>query len=230
MGRPKVFLGMPNFGPMQPDCAAAWYTPGWAANRKSIDLVERREIRQSSIVGSFNWLFGRALDLRDQGKVTHFAMCHNDVEPPSWWIDDLYAIQQQRSAVLVSAIVEIKSHERLDVSCGAARRDDPYERRRFTLDELAALPVTFGNEHLPPEEFLLINTGLWIADIRSPVWDDFVFTQSGRFGRNEAGERVWQLLPEDWELSRWLTERNLPYLATRAVKPKHHGPDWWIVP
>ncbi len=225
--KPKVFLVMPNHGMMHPDVARTWYDPAWPSSRRTLDLVESLEMRQSSIVGSFNTLWGVALDKRDKGEATHFAMQHNDVEPPAWWLDDLYGVMRVRNVACVSANIGIKHHERTEVSAGVANRADKFDRRRFSFDDLAKLPVTFGNSHVSIGEYVLPNTGLMLIDMRSPAWDDFVFTQDGEFGRTPDGSREFKFQPEDWEMGRYMTERNIPYVCTSIIHVRHHGPDTW---
>jgi len=233
MGKPRVFLGMPSGAPCPDDVAMTWHDPIWCCDPRKTTLIEKRQWRQSSIVGGFNALWGRALDLRDQGKVSHFAMQHADAEPESWWIDTLLGLLRQRNLAAIFTVMAIKYHraglswEEQEVSSGAAKRNDRFDRRRFTWGDLARMPQTFTNQHVPPDEYVLPNTALWVADIRHPIWDDFLFTQDGRFIRGESGERTFELQPEDWELGRWMTERGIPYGCTTAVKCKHHGPDTW---
>jgi len=216
------------------EVAQTWWDPIWCCDPRKSTVVEKRQHRQSSIVGGFNALWGRALDLRDQGKLDYFAMQHADIEPESWWLDTLLSLLRMRGLAAVFTVVTIKDREylktppgRWETSCGAAKRSDPYDYRRFSFDDLAKFPATFTNQHLPEDEYLMPNTGLWVADIRSPIWDDFLFTQDGKFSRGPDGARTFHLMPEDWALGHWMTERGIPYAVTTRVKCLHHGPGSW---
>lgn len=219
---------MPNFGPMQPDVAHSWYSEEWPANPRKIDIVARREIRMSSIVGGFNNLWIEAINLRNEGKVDYFAMQHNDIEPESWWLDTLMAEMTSRNAGLISVVSPIKSHDRKLTTNAWGCEDDIWARRLITVEEMRRFPSTFAPEQVcEPGQVMLINTALWLADIRSPVWDDFVFKQYARFVPGEDGRLECELMPEDWELAHFCHSRKIPYLVTTKVKLKHFGMEYW---
>lgn len=226
--KPQVFLVMPNFGQMMPDVAHSWYDPEWAANPRKVAVTYRREVRMSSIVGSFNNLWAEGLNKRDKGEAEYFAMQHNDIEPDSWWLDYCLSELQMRNAALISVVSPIKKHDEYLTTNAWGREDDIWYRRLIPMAEMLSYPVTFAPEQVAiSREVMLFNTALWVADIRHPVWDEFLFKQYARFVWNDDGERECELMPEDWELSHFCHSRKIPYLITRGVKLKHFGPEFW---
>jgi hypothetical protein len=226
--KPRVYLTMPNFGSMMPEVAHSWYDLEWAANPRKISVPYRREVRMSSIVGSFNNLWADGLNQRDKDAVDYFAMQHNDVEPEAWWLDYCISELQMRNAGLISVVSPIKKHDEWLTTNAWGREDDIWYRRLIPMDEMLSYPVTFAPEQVAePGEVMLFNTACWVADIRHPVWDEFLFKQYARFVKNDAGERECELMPEDWEMAHFCHTHKIPYLITRGVKLKHFGPEFW---
>lgn len=193
-----------------------------------------------SCVVDFNGLWTEAINWYDQGRVTHFAMMHGDIEPSKeqFWLDELLAIMEDKQAALVSTAIPIKDGRGV-YSCGVCDPSDPFGAyRRFTSYEvLNKLPETFNN-HLAgyPERPLLHNTGLWVCDLRNQAFRQlnpdgslkvpFCFPE--RIIKPEGGEWVRQQESEDWYLSRLLWEAGEDNTwITRKVKVTHWGTNPW---
>jgi hypothetical protein len=187
----------------------------------------------SLTANAFNDLFVSALDLKDAGKITHFAMIHSDVVPENpLWLDELYEEMDSSGAMLASAVIAIKE-DRPDVRVSTAigTRSDPWKPcRTLYLRDRENLPTTFGRDELKltNDEVLLVNTGLWLTDLTHPAWDDFPgFTVTSRIVTVD-GKRLAQCRPEDWEMSRHLDRHNARYVATWRPRVGHEGvKTWW---
>ena len=230
-GKSKVLLVLPNGLQAVPnECSRTWNRADWHADPRTVDL-EQLERRSGSLVDSFNTLWATARNYRDHGKADYFAMCHADIEPGSWWINDLLSEMRLRNASVCSAVVAIKDHGRKLTSAAIGKVDDRYEHRCLTLDDLDKLPGTFDTEQCcQPGELLVINTGLWICDLRQSWVDEWVFPQTCEIVRDAKDQRwVSRLVTEDWEMSRFLLARGGRYVCTRKVVTRHWGFDYWEV-
>ena len=230
---PKVFVGLPHYGDAPVQCQLAAH----AATDPDAGLLSLAEVRVysiSSLVNCFNALWAMALNYRDRGEATHFAMLHSDIEPQPGWLDALMTEMHKRpSAVVVSAVSCIK--EQLDNPrtstayspkgqvWGATR----YVRRDDRKKIVEQFGETFGPESCQWDEQLLINTGCMLIDIRHAFWDGFAWEQPAIVQKDKDG--VWQTAfePEDWRMSRFLADRGIDYAATWAVKTSHHGAAVW---
>jgi hypothetical protein len=162
--------------------------------------------RCSATTENFNICLATALDARDRGEATHVAMIHSDVAPVGPWVSQLYNEMRLARVALISAVVRIKNPTGR-TSTAIAERADPWApiRRFIQLDQRESMPVTFTPQDVcQGDEVLLVNTGLWLADLRMPFWDDFSFQWHDRISRDPDGRRRVQFRPEDWELSRAL--------------------------
>lgn len=169
---------------------------------------------------AFNQAWVGALNYRDTGVgIKYFAMIHDDVEPEAWWLDTLIDELEAHQADVVSAVIPIKSHH--GNTSTAIDTGDIWLPRRLTMHEVMQLPETFG-----PEEAggpLLLNTGLWVADITKPWADEVCFDFLNRIRVTSSGERVAECVPEDWLNSHRLNELGCKLMATRKVKLNHVG-------
>jgi len=191
-------------------------------------------------VEDFNILWADAHNLYEEGRVTHFAMLHGDItpDPNQKWLDILLEIMDQRQASLVSVFSPIKDHRGV-TSTGICDLDDHWRPfRRFTIREaLTQLPETFSNVDAGyPDRPLLHNTGLWVCDLRKPVFRaadkdgclDLYFQFPTQAVRGPDGKWMHRRESEDWLFSRdlWLRGVRDTYV-TRAVRLNHHGAMSW---
>jgi hypothetical protein len=92
------------------------------------------------------------------------------------------------------------------------------------------MPETFSTKDVAKEEdeILLVNTGLWIADLRHEFWDTFSFGFDDAIGLDPTnGKRVAMVCSEDWLLSRKMDEAGVPFSATWRIQTYHTGPSIW---
>lgn len=227
-GRPRVLLVQPNGLWAKPlECDRAWQRRDWHCDRRKTQLVDQLERRSGSLVDAFNSLWAAARNFRDRGQADFMGMCHADIEPGSWWVDDLLAEMRRYGASVCSAVVPIKDHRRQLTSAAIGQVNDPYANRCLSFKELDTLPETFCSEQVcRPGELLLVNTGLWICDLHQSWVDEWVFPQSCRI---EHRDGAWHsdLLTEDWEMSRFLHKQGVHYICTRKVVTRHWGMDYW---
>ncbi|HUS38545.1 MAG TPA: SPASM domain-containing protein [Pirellulales bacterium] len=192
-------------------------------------------------VEDFNMLWTDAHNMYEQGEITHFAMLHGDItpDPTQKWLDILMDEMHSHSAAMVSTVSPIKDKRGL-TSSGIADLDDPWRPwRRFTVREIHSwLPPTFNNVLAGyPDRPLLHNTGLWVADLRRPVFHrandrgemDLYFQFPTRSVRDPAtGKWMHQRESEDWLFSRELWTRNVrSTYITSKVRVSHSGSAIW---
>src|SRR5512144_2867058 len=84
--RPVVFVGMPCYEGVTAQAARGLYAPTSGGV-----LAKTTVVGQSSLAPvAFNGLLTHALNDRDSGLVSHFAMIHPDVDPCLAWLDILW--------------------------------------------------------------------------------------------------------------------------------------------
>jgi hypothetical protein len=233
---PKVYLGCPEYGAAVEQAVLARYAavcPG-APETERVELAcDPRVVGSSLLPRTFNQLFFQAMDLRDKGEVTHFAMLHDDIWPENWWVNTLWREMQSTGADIISTVVPIKDAPWWRTSTAIGLVDDPWVVPRYIrAQDKADLPTTFGPaEVCNPGELLLLNTGCWLTDLRKPWWDEFCaeggFNFSTRMTVEPDGTRLSWIQPEDWKMSRFIALRGAELRATYAVKARHRGFAWW---
>jgi hypothetical protein len=183
-------------------------------------------IKSSLMDRGFNIAWCRALEERDAGRASYFAMIHADVEPEPHWLDKYVAIMHVRNVDVVSAIIPTKE----PTGRTSTAIDDPNDvvgiERTLTLHECYRMPETFGAEICPGRN-LLVNNGLMLVDLRKPWIDDLVWDTLNRIDTtmDEAGvtRRMVRCLSQDWYFSRQVQQHGGKVVATRAVPVIHHG-------
>ena len=237
---PTVLVGLPHNGTITPGAARGFHncTNGAVRLFRGRDtpsgdprFLNGSEFGSSFLPGAFNSLLVNALDLRDRGAITHFAMVHSDVEPSGYWLDELWAEMETGGYMLVSACIAIKEDTAdwpVSTAIGDAR-DRWNSKRCLRLSDRERLPLTFtAADVCEPDEVLLLNTGLWLTDLRHPFWDHFEgFNTVARITYGNEGQRIAQQRTEDWEFSHDLHDFGAPVAATWRVPVKHRGGRDW---
>lgn len=216
MTKPRVVLGMPrysdaaSFGAVK---ALMFPTAG------ACEIVDTISPCTSLLDHCFNQIWCHALNRRDELGATHFAMIHADIAPTIGWLDVLAEELAATAADMLSVVVPIKD------SCGltstALNTGDLWLPRRLTMSEVMKLPETFGAADAGHP--LLLNTGLWICDLRKPWVNDVCFDSMKRIVTTPDGRRHAQCVSEDWFFSDQLNQRGCRLFATRKVALVHHG-------
>lgn len=218
---PRVILVTPHYGSVSMGLRQT--LNGAVRDRRQLSVVMEAQSCSSVLPHCFNELLCVALNARDEGKVTHLAMAHADILADVGWLDKLWGEMWLHNLALISCVVPIKGPTGRTSTAIGDEADRWKVHRCINIKDRATMPVTFGPDSVcRPGEVLLVNTGLFLADLRLPFWDDFAFQFHTRIKKTPAG-RVSECRSEDWELSHDLHAAGLKYRATWAVKLKHEG-------
>ena len=216
-GNPKVAIAMARRGPQVNDGAAEAF---YRCPCRAAQVAALLKPVSTLLPFAFNQAWCGALNYRDTGVgLKYFAMIHDDIEPAPFWLDTLIDELESHDADVMSAVVPIKSEHGLTST--AVDTGDIWLPRRLTMAEAMELPETFGAEDVGGP--LLLNTGLWVADITKPWVEEVCFDFLNRIRRTTTGERVAECVPEDWLNSRRLNELGCKLMATRKVHLVHNG-------
>lgn len=229
--------------PLYGDIAPGWGAGYYGGHRLGGLSVPLRTLKGTSLLQTnFNECLASALCCRDDGAATHIAMLHPDISPRCPWLDILYSDLWSTGAMLVSAVVPIKSDGANGAtSTGIGLRSDPWRTIRVVRQQdRPNLPLCFGTEHVAqgPDEILLVNTGCWMADLRHPFWNWFIdehrtpggtsgFNVYSRIRKSQDGRYEVATRSEDWEMSHDLTTYGARYMATWRVTLTHRGHKEW---
>lgn len=218
-----VFLAMPGYAGVHARAARAFW--GCPTNGKHRCLPSASG--GSLLAQNFNNLWWTASEVAKERELDYFVMLHSDVAPEPGWVDVLVSEIERTGADVVSAVIPIKDRRGLTSTAIEDTDCEWSPLRRLTMTEVIRLPETFGIADLGYTDgrALLVNTGCWIADLRKP-WafdrtDPVTFTIRDRVRFNDSGKPCCDVVPEDWNFSRWLHRKGCVVKATRAV-PLHH--------
>lgn len=213
-----IFVGIPTY---KSDMNVGLLFPLLQGSKKH--KLEFANSDTSATCFSFNKLWIDALDLWEQGKISHFLMVHSDIVPESYFVDKMMAILERSGADVLSAIVPIKNNAGLTSTAmeEAWGDEDPRWRvRRVTMHEAHALPKTWTHD------LVLLNTGLmlvkmgdWCKEIHFH-FDDAIIQYRGR--------RHPVCFPEDWNFSRDAKKLGAKLYATREVCVTHMGDTGYV--
>lgn len=185
--------------------------------------------------GNFNSLWSMALTAALNGTHTHFCMIHADISvgPKIPFVDVLIDELETHKLDFVSTLPAIKDWRGLTSGgIGHGKTEKRWNpKRRITTHELQDLPQTFDHEDLGyPDDFLIHNNGLFVADLRNPLW--FKLDADGNFPvffefvervRPCEGGAKYEMESEDWAFSRRLWKAGLKSGITTAIRPIHSG-------
>lgn len=228
--RPRVLLGMPHGGTCSLRSAWTFYV----TQQYHCRVIAHVDVTSSAGMHNYNTIVCEALNRRDRGEVTHVAMIHADVHAlDATWLDTLCVEMQRTGCDVISAVIPIKMQAPdPPTSTAIGLRSNPWRLARYiTLSDYNRLPVTFkpADVCLNDEEILLINIGMWLADIRRPFWNEFPgFQFLTQIQQDETGKRLSMMASDDWLWSRWLDSVGADYRATFAVPLMHVGSAAWF--
>lgn len=234
MKPPRVLIGAPRYG--DEVIAESFISKGNAERNDlhpeedHVQVVYDLGCKSSLINFGFNQIFAEALNRHEAGEIDLFAMIHSDLVAEAGWLNKLWSIMRRRGDVVVSAVVSIKEPERSRTSTAVGNRADHFDLRRYiTTTDRHSMPETFCTADVSQDEgdVLLVNTGLWIADLSWPGFKDFAFSSVDQIMINPASGKYQAFtVPEDWNFSFWLDAMGAPYSAT-WIPTRHVGPSVW---
>jgi hypothetical protein len=225
--KPKVVVVMPHYGQVDLGAARGFLLP---STRGDVELVTLIDAGTSCTPRAFNMCLIQALNLRDEGKITHMAMIHSDVNPTNqYWLDILWREMRIHHADYVASVIPIKDPQPCRSSTAIGDISNPWECKRYLPHKRPdGMPETVLPSDVCGEgEELLVNTGLFLTDLRAEWWDGFPGFQFHNRLIMRDGERIEQFRPEDWELSRHMRAAGACYAATYAVPVQHFGSFGW---
>jgi hypothetical protein len=214
----KVFLGLPHYGDLAPHAL-----PGLVQASPRGQLATMVLGGGSLLALGFNKLWCQALNERAQWGLTHFAMHHADVAVATpGWLDVLLEEMERVGADVLSTVIPIKDGRGLTTT--GVRDPQGGRIRRFTMKEVKTLPTTFCVADTPfPQEWLMVNTGLWVCKITEPWAEQVCFNIIDAVIKDEDGTFKARALSEDWNFSGWCARQGLKVFATQAVAVAHFG-------
>lgn len=217
-----VYVALPSYN--------GWYSGGTqaACDRATRRYSLKKEQYNSSLLTKcFNVLWVRAV----MSGCRYWAMIHADVNPPPGWLDTMIGDMDRLKATMMSACISLKNEER-QISCAMCRPDTCEPHHILTLDDLEKLPPIFTgwnvNKTLGVDGDLLVNTGLWVADLSAEwvyrVWFEF---KSSISWTNYKLAHISQA-SEDWLFSQKLHEHGVTVYATQKMRVGHLGQKEWV--
>ncbi len=143
-------------------------------------------------------------------------MLHADVVPVQEnWLDMMLVLMEHLKVDVLSVTQAIKG----TADCSVAL-DEEERPRRLPLADCQGTLTSADHEHS-----LLINTGLMLVDLKADWIEDFPgFTIDDWIEESESGEFIPRVMPEDWNFSRWMNDREIPFATTSLVECQHIGP------
>jgi len=214
----------------------------WGCVRGLLALTTSRHevqlINSGNGFDDFDTIWATALNEGEAGRITHVAMLHLDIAPKvgdgePLWLDTLIAEMDRLDLDFISAVSPLKERSGL-TSCGLGDPANTWSAwRRFTMQEICAMPETFTEVDAGyPGRPLLHNSGCWVADLRRPLWyrADSEGTAPAHFAFPERVFRdpqtgLWAHAreSEDWFFSRCLWRMGARTAITRKVRLMHIG-------
>lgn len=191
--RPRVAVCFMHNGDCHPQAARGFYRARF--EQGDVDVVAEMEIVSSFVPQGYNIALHHALELRDQGVATHFAMLHADISPEPRWIDGLWRDMQLSQADAIAAVAPIKEPQYQRTTTVIGDPGNPWIPKRtvnMTDRQAMSLPDVFDITHVgdPSIEFLQINTGCMLVDLRRDWWDVPRVGASGDFFAFELMQQV----------------------------------------
>lgn len=145
--KPKLVIAMPRGNSTVTMGAARTF---YCAHSKEMDIAVKLEGGGSASNQNFNILLGMALEMRDKGEATHWAMIHADIEAQPDWPDILYRELVAHDGHFVSANIPIKENlpqPKIRTSTavrGLACEEELWGPRRYVMVDDRPIPVPDG--------------------------------------------------------------------------------------
>ena len=170
----------------------------------------------------------------------YFVLLHSDIAVAGRqglsshsWVDYLAQLSERTKVAAVSVASPIKNMRgRLSMGLDL-EKGNHYTLRRMTVRELDTMPKSFITRANVCDLFgvdkatagaMIINTGVLLMDLKNPCWRGWPgFGIDDEIAWSKSGKPAAFTSSEDWRLSRWMFDNNIPYLATRALAIEHAG-------
>ena len=220
----KILLGLPGPAPTSWLVAFSAFCAGDG----------RHAIRMENSGGTgdnFNALWMMALNGATKGLYTHFAMQHADVQAQPEWLGISVKEMDRLDADMISCAIPMKGTTRM--SCGILVGEGRFPMvQTWSLDDIEQFPETWNAETAGyPGKILIHNNGLWVADLRKPVWRSkhpdgelkCYFDFRRRMYEKEDGTVDLQVFSEDFAFSQQIAEAGAKTYITKKVKLAHFG-------
>lgn len=249
MSKPKIYFCIPTYD-RKVDIGTLFQT--WQLGSDKYNLTGPQGNACSLLANGFNRFWVEALNARESFGITHFAMLHADILPLNRnWLEVMLDEMETHNADLVSGIVAIKDgrgvtstgwhpcvwpddHPDLEAFRANGTRPD-YAKcfdnklvRHVCIDHLKELPPTFDCGAALADDYLLVNTGLWLADIRNPLFDKCWFEIRDWLVRDESGKLIPKVMPEDWHFSMQVADLGGKVMATQKTPVIHYGSEGFM--
>ncbi len=213
-----AYLGMPGYG-KQTSAAGRGF---WRA-REDMSRTHNHYQNGSLLAANFNQLWCGALNMAHEGRqVDYFAMLHDDIGPPDYWLDALIDELEANDLDMLGVVVPIKDTRGMTSLALHKEGDNWSPDSRLSMHDAFELPETFTSKDIG--EPLLLNTGCWVCRFDMRWVTKVHFEINDRIVFNTAINRYQsQTEPEDWYFSRLCHEIGLKIGATRKVSISHQG-------
>lgn len=221
-----IFLGIPTYN-WQTDIVAQA-----VCQRESMERGDLCWFSKGSSLLTFNcnMMWVEALNRRETQKVTHFIMLHSDIRPEQGFVGKMLKIMEEHQAEMISVVSPLKDRSGLTSTGANVKIDGRLWRRRLSMAEVFKLPAVFNASdvarlwELEPECVqLIVNTGLFLINMRAPWIEKVWFAAIDGIIKQDDGKFVCHCESEDWFFSRRVAEEGGKIVATREVKLEHVG-------
>ena len=222
----RIMVLSPRYGPVIDEAREAALNPTRGAFSHHFATIAQTSMTSNC----FNSALASALNQRDALGITHIGMVHADVAVQPGWADVYLDLMETYGLSLVSGVVAIKNDEG-KTSTAIGSRSDPWAIKdwvRVGGHEKYGMTFTTKDVAESPDDFLMVNTAVWLADFRLPFWESFGgFRFHTDVVKGPDGTWTNRMRPEDWEMSRDLDEAGIPYGATFQLRIAHEGPRFY---
>lgn len=216
----KVYIGCPTYNGYvhMGTCQAVFL----ASNQHMPDQV--RFIKTSLLPNGFNQLWTQAINMREAYGITHFAMIHADIVPEYGWLDKLAETMIEGGYTVVSAVAPIKDMTGR-TSCAIGTPGHATDMTSILLSDIwsGKYPPVITNSDMPEGKILLMNTGLWLADIRDDWCKKCSFAIETWTETQSDGMVAYGCISEDWLFSHQLHSLGIPYAVDTRIRLQHDG-------
>lgn len=210
-GKPKVFLALPSYDGQRAN--------SFAVVRAMNHIAYLQEMQSSALTFCFNRLWCDMLNMRAEGRISHFAMMHADVRPERGdFISVLLNEMEHFDADVMATIIAIKN--RTGLTSTGIETLDPWRPQRLTMRQAMEMDETWTHDRL------VWNTGLWVANVHPDRGDwpeKVIFEFRDAIVKDEDGKYHAEFEPEDWRVSRLIRKLGRTAYVTRKVPVKHFG-------